>query len=67
MLSTRKIAILQCIITSYAVLTFALNRAGSNYWGKNINELKEFCAIRSSIYFFMIACFKLILQCFNLY
>ena len=36
MSSTRKIAILQCIITSYAVLTFALNRAGSTYLGKNI-------------------------------
>ena len=70
MLSTRKIALLQCTITSYAVLTFALNRARSNYWGKNINEfihLKEFCAIRSSIYFLMVACFKLILQFFNLY
>ena len=70
MLSTRKMATLPCIITYYAVLTFALNRARSNYWGKNINEfihLMEFCAIRSSIYFLMVACFKLILQCFNLY
>ena len=70
MLSTRNIALLQCIITSYAVLTFALNRARSNYWGKNITEfihLKEFCAIRSSIYYLIVACFKLILQCFNLY
>ena len=70
MLSTRKIAILLCIITSYAVSTFTPNRARSNYWGKNINELihlKEFCAIRSSICFLMVACIKLILQCFNLY
>ena len=70
MSSTRKIAILQCIITSYAVLTFALNRARSNYWGKNIHDsihLWEFSAITSSTYFLIVPCFKLILQCFNLY